>query len=219
MSVQQTYPITIPTCFPSFRRRTIQKKQCSGPTCSFCGDQHLTRECPLENKMSSFLKKKVGMLMEHYVANNFFCPNCNRKSLTVIGTHSPSLDIKCSRVKCNRIIEVKSKCLSVHTLPSDLTVPHGNYNEFLERINQKLDVILVIYGIDRFKKEIQIREVMYLSNKILRNPEFVEIEKRPDSSLSIIKVFNQPFVPRVVIPESDRIYNFSSDIMEFKNQN
>jgi hypothetical protein len=209
----QTCSITTPFQFTSAKKH----RHFSAPTCSFCNDFHYTRDCPIESQMSSFLKKKVGMMMEHYVANNFFCPNCNRKSLSVIGNHSPSLDIKCSRTRCNHIIEVKSKCLSVHSLPSDLTIPHGNYVDFLDRLEQNLDVILVIYGIDRIKKEIQIREVLYLSNKIIKNPELVEIEKRPNSTLSFIKIYHRETIPKVVIPQLDRTYNFSSDIKEFKN--
>jgi hypothetical protein len=185
--------------------------------CFFCNeDSHATRDCPLEKEMSPFLKKKVGRMMEFYISNNYYCPNCNGKTLKVIDDASPSMDIRCSRQSCKQIIEVKSKCLSAASLPAQLTIPHGNYDYFLEKMEENLDVLVVIYSIQRVKKTIEIRRVLYLSNRILKNPELVSIERRKDSSLSLIQIFDQEKMPKVDMPKETRIYCFEKEFQDFK---
>ena len=184
--------------------------------CHFCGASHSCRNCPLEAEMAPFLKKKVGISMEHYVANNFYCPRCNNKTLSVIGNHSPSLDIICN--ECNKKIEVKSKCLSVNNLPNDIILPHGSYYDFVDRINQDLDIMVIIYGVDRIKKQIKIREVLHIPNNKINNKNIIQIEKRDDNNLSYIKVLDKHTLHSLLIPNKDRFYDFSQDFEIFKRE-
>lgn len=188
------------------------KKACINK-CYFCGENHTCRECPLEAMMAPILKKKVGILMEHYVANNFHCPQCSGSNMKVIGNHSPSLDIICS--DCNKKIEVKSKCLSVNNLPSDIRLPHGNYSDYLNRLNDGLDLIVVIYGVDRSKKLIKIREVLHASTQMLNNKSIISVEKRTDNNLSTILIKNRNCLINLSIPSKDRIIDFSSEIYPY----
>lgn len=181
--------------------------------CHFCGESHKCKECPLEDAMSPILKKKAGMLMEHYIANNFFCPCCNMKKLNVIDNNSPSLDIICSN--CNKKIEVKSKCLSSRVLPDDLTILHGNYIDFLNRIEEDLDMVIVIYGVNRLYKTIEIREILYLPNEILREQRVITISKRKENNLSMIQIDDKNALEFVPIDESTKCYDFSQDIKDF----
>ena len=103
--------------------------------CHFCGKNHTFKNCLLENEMASFFKKKVGSLMEYYIANNFNCPYCNKKELCVINNNSPSLDIICN---CGKKIEVKSKCLSVINLPNNIFLNHGSYIDYINRVKEEI---------------------------------------------------------------------------------
>lgn len=184
--------------------------------CYFCGEDHTCRECPLEAQMAPILKKKVGIMMEHYVANNFVCPNCSSSTLKVIGNHSPSLDIICS--ECSKKIEVKSKCLSANKLPKDIRLPHGSYPDYINRLDNGLDLFVVIYGVDRIKKLIKIREVLHATNIHLRNPNIVEVIKRQDSStsnLSTIFIKDKDKLNLLQVPQKDKFIDFSDEITKF----
>lgn len=154
--------------------------------CYFCGDSHICRDCPKEIAMAPIFKKKIGNMMEFWFANNFSCPECNNKSLNVVGNHSPSLDIICQN--CNKKFEVKSKCLSINKLPDDIKLPHGSYIDFNYRLNNGLNLIVIIYGVDRINKIINIREIIYANNSNLRNKDIIKVDKKNDSNLSIINI-------------------------------
>ena len=190
----------------------VQLKRCMYK-CYFCGENHTCRECPLEAEMAPILKKKVGMLMEHYIANNFLCPQCNKNSLDVIGNHSPSLDILCR--ECSKKIEVKSKCLSVNHLPEDIKLPHGNYHDFINRIDNGLDLFVVIYGVDRIKKKLKIREVLNIPTILLKNPTIIEIVKRNDNNLSTILIKDRLSLNQLDIPNKDKTIDFGNEISEY----
>lgn len=186
--------------------------------CYFCSENHTCRDCPLEIEMAPILKKKIGMLMEHYIANNFVCPQCNKKTLNVIGNHSPSLDIICT--ECSKKIEVKSKCLSVNNLPNDIRLPHGSYHDFINRIDNGLDLFVVIYGVDRIKKTIKIREVLHVPTIILTNYNNIEIIKRTDNNLSTILIKDRLSLNQLDIPNKDKTIDFGDDIRHYlKNKN
>jgi transcription elongation factor Elf1 len=165
--------------------------------------------------MAPILKKKVGTMMEHYVANNFTCPSCNKKDLRVIGNHSPSLDIVCS---CGKKIEVKSKCLSVNKLPTDISLPHGSYIDYVNRLKGGLDLFIVIYGVDRVKKIIKIREVLYATHTMLIEGTNIKVIKRDDNGLSNININDRTKLNNLSVPNSDRIIDFSGDVEDFKNR-
>jgi len=196
--------------------KKIQKKK--KIRCYFCNGNHLCRKCPIENKLAPILKQKVGNFMEHYVANIFKCPSCNNKSLKVLGNHSPSLDIVCSN--CSRRIEVKSKCLSVNNLPDDINLPHGNYSDYNERQKYGLDFIIVIYSVDRIKKLINIREVLYMNNSLIKKGNLVEVIKRPSSPLSTIKIKdrNSPKIKKLGIKRNNSFISFKKQVIEMINK-
>jgi len=196
---------------PTLPKVQILKKKIK---CHFCNENHTCRQCPLELEISPFLKKKVGASMEHYIGNNFKCRYCDNP-LKVIGNHSPSLDIICTNLACDIKIEVKSKCLSIAELPEDIRLPHGNYKNYLERLDEKLELIVIIYGVDRNNKVINIREILYVPYDILKNANFIEVKKRPDTNLSEIKIKNRTLLHNLVIPKGKETINFNNDIITF----
>jgi hypothetical protein len=192
----------------------IHSKKCI-QKCYFCGEDHTCRECPLEMKMAPILKKKVGAMMEHYVANNFYCPTCNKKEMKVIGNHSPSLDLVCS---CGKKVEVKSKCLSVSKLPNDISLPHGSYIDYVNRLKSGLDLFIVIYGVDRIKKIIKIREVLYASHNMLVKQIDIKVEQREDNGLSTIIINDRSRLVNMPVPTGDRNIDFKSDVDAYKSR-
>lgn len=154
--------------------------------CHFCNGNHTCRECPIEASNAPEYRKQVGIMFENWVSTNIKCPNC-LGHLRVLGNHTPSLDLCCDNPTCtHNKFECKSKCLSVNNLPSDIHLPHGSYKDFIYRLNNGLNLIVVIYGVDRISKTINIREVRYAHNSDLHDPKIIEIKKRTDSNLSSI---------------------------------
>jgi hypothetical protein len=177
--------------------------------CYFCNGDHICRECPKESKVSPIFKRKIGDIMEHWIANNFKCPGCKCAQLNVIGNHTPSLDIICK--KCLMKIEVKSKCLSVQKLPSDIKLPHGSYIDYIQRLKENLNLIVIIYGVDRINKNISIREVLYANNFDLKNPAVIKVDKRPDSNLSTIFIKNKTKLINLDIETDNTIISFKDN--------
>jgi len=158
-------------------------------SCEFCKGNHNTRNCNIELKLAPDIKKLIGRLMEYYFCNFFSCPGCNNKTLSVLGNNKPSLDIIC--LTCSKNIEIKSKCLSIDKLPNDIICHGGNYNKFINNItNINLDLIVIIYGVNRKNKEIYIRKVYYLPNNILHDSKIITITKCKNTSLSLINILN-----------------------------
>ena len=186
--------------------------------CYFCNGDHICRNCPIESKLAPILKQKVGNFMEYYIANIFECPSCHMRSLKVLGNNSPSLDIVCT--DCSRRIEVKSKCLSVNNLPKDIKLPHGNFSDYNKRQKYGLDFIIVIYSVNRIKKQINIREVLYMNDNIIKNGNIVEVIKRPSSPLStiMIKDRNSPKIKKLEINNKETNISFKKQIIEMINE-
>jgi hypothetical protein len=154
--------------------------------CHFCNGNHACRDCPVEAENAPTYRKKVGTQFEEWVSCNIECPNC-KGHLRVKGDHTPSLDLVCDNPDCKQNkFECKSKCLSVNSLPKDILLPHGSYNDFLYQINNGLNLIVIIYGIDRINKTINVREVIHADNKDLMNFNVIEVKKRENSNLSSI---------------------------------
>lgn len=201
----------------NFSKLNVIKRKKSKLRCYFCDGNHVCRDCPIEEKLAPMLKKKVGKFMEHYVARNLPCPTCKLKKLKVLGNNSPSLDIICKN--CNRNIEVKSKCLSVNNLPSDIYLPHGNFNEYFERQKSGLDFIIVIYSVNRIKKVINIRKVLYMNDEIIKVGDVVKVLKRVDSPLSMIKIddIDSPKIRKVKIKKKNSFISFKKQIINMIN--
>jgi len=182
--------------------------------CYFCGDNHTSRECDVERKIAPILKKKVGNMMEHYIADNLNCPECKRDTLKVIGNHSPSLDIICTFCQIN--IEVKSKCLSVERLPKEITIQHGCYYEFNKRIHNNLNIIIILYGVNRIRKQITIREILYIPNSYFQKFE-LDIYKKKNSNLTEIIIKNRFNLPNLLNNKKPTI-DFEQEVNELLKQ-
>jgi hypothetical protein len=163
--------------------------------CFFCKGAHVCRDCPVEANMAPMFKKKVGYMMEYYVAENIKCPECENLSLEVIGNHTPSLDLICR--SCNKKFEVKSKCLSVDKIPTDIMLPHGSYIDYKYRLKEGLNLIVIVYGIDRINKLINVREVLYANNNKLMKSHIVEVSKKEKTNLSTIFIKNKNLISRL----------------------
>jgi len=170
--------------------------------CYWCGsNNHLCRDCPIEKAESRKLRGLVGEYFEEWISENYSCPKCKKESLVKLGNNSPSCDLICTC--CRSIYEVKSKCLSSKKLPSDININHGNYQEFKKRIeNENLSLFLVIYGVDRRKKEIYVRKVLLITNEELKNQELIEFEERKErkSSLTQISIPNYHKLDNLILP-------------------
>lgn len=193
--------------------RKIQSQLFNHMKCYFCNGNHTCRSCPIENKMAPILRKKVGNLMEYYIADNLECPECHVRKLNVIGNHTPSLDIICSN--CNNKFEVKSKCLSVKNLPNDIKLPHGSYVDYVNRLNEGLNLIVIIYGVDRINKMIKIREVLYANNNLLNKINIVKVSKRIDNNSSTILIKNKEKLVKLKIQTKNTILTFKNDFDNF----
>jgi type II restriction enzyme len=151
--------------------------------------------------------------MEYYIADNLECPECHVQKLNVIGNHTPSLDIICSN--CNNKFEVKSKCLSVKNLPNDIKLPHGSYVDYVNRLNEGLNLIVIIYGVDRINKMIKIREVLYANNNLLNKINIVKVSKRIDNNSSTILIKNKEKLVKLKIQTKNTILTFKNDFDNF----
>jgi hypothetical protein len=183
--------------------------------CHFCGKYHTFKNCPLENEMALFFKKKVGSLMEYYIANNFNCPCCNKKELSVINNNAPSLDIIC---KCGKKIEVKSKCLSVINLPNNIFLNHGSYIDYINRVKEEIDLFIVIYAVDRIKKIIKIREVLYITHNMLTEDSNINVIEQNNNRLSTIIIKDRTKLNSLPLPNCENTFDFNKDIEDFKDK-
>jgi hypothetical protein len=195
------------------------KSKPSTKKCNFCGgENHLCRQCPIEAQMAPILKKYIGKIIENFIASNYDCPCCNKNSLHVLGNHTPSLDIECNNNNCLRKFEVKSKCLSVTNLPADIKLPHGSFEEYSKRQKNGLDLFVVIYKVDRIRKIITIREVLYAKNKDITENKNIKVVRRKNSHLSTIYIKDRN---KMIKKELDNLYqfDFSKLISAYLNSN
>lgn len=185
--------------------------------CIFCkGPAHETVKCPVEKNISNLIKYNVGMFMEYFVANNLKCPECKKHKLHVIGDNTPSKDIICKG--CKQIFEIKSKCISAYTIPKDIHMHHGIYNKYLEQKNKGLNLIFIIYGVNRLTSVIYIREILYASNFDIDNIVFVNKNKPTDeyNTHSIINIPDRNKLNKLPI-NSNREIDFSNMVEYLKN--
>tara|TARA_Y100000389_G_scaffold202140_1_gene246653 strand:+ start:536 stop:1252 length:717 start_codon:yes stop_codon:yes gene_type:complete len=157
--------------------------------CNFCGStSHDSKRCQLEKKVSPIIKKKIGEYFEHFVRKYYYCPCCSEKNLNykleVIGLNLPSCDIRCSNKDCDFIAEVKSKCLSAKNIPKDIYLLHGNYKKFMVKKDKGLNLIVIIYKINRRTKCISVREVRFIKNNELFDKNLIinKVDSRKDDN-------------------------------------
>lgn len=134
--------------------------------CDFCGGYHNSRKCDIEKEFAKKCKSQIGIYFEKAISNQP-CPICNKKTILHLNDNTPSLDCEC--YSCYSYFEVKSKCLSCDVLPKNIIINHGNYNEFKNRL--LLNIIIIIYGVNRKKKSLYIREIRLIPyiDKIISN--------------------------------------------------
>jgi hypothetical protein len=182
-------------------------------SCWFCySKEHSCRECPLEFSISNKLRNKAGNDFEDYIANNIKCPGCLNLNLKRLNNHSPSLDIICS---CGLKFEIKSKCLSIKELPNDIQLNHGSYIDCIDRINnESLNLILIIYGVNRIQKEIYIREILYANNSMLKNTKLIEIRPIVLSNKKVSKIFikNRNFMGKMNMGTLKHTISFKQEV-------
>lgn len=152
--------------------------------CDFCGEKnHNSRDCNYEHSFGPIYRLAIGKWAEMYISQ-FDCPRCNTRKLVELNDNSPSLDIVCKN--CGQKIEVKSKCLSIKDLPKDIFLPHGNFSKYEKRVKENLDLIIVIYGVDRKSKTFFVRKVLYIPNKELINESKIKVKQNENSFSSQI---------------------------------
>jgi hypothetical protein len=177
--------------------------------CHFCYSNHSSKECSIEPQLAPFLKKKVADMMEEYIATYFSCPRCFCTTLKVVGNNRPSLDVICT--ECKKQIEVKSKCLSVPEIPNNITILHGQYDRFMTRLNENdLDLVIMIYSVDRLKKTIVLREG-YVINKDIMESQINNIIIERNNTSTIININDKNKLRKIPIPRR-RYFNFKDEI-------
>ena len=118
-------------------------------------------------------------------------------SLHVLGNNKPSLDIICNT--CCKKFEIKSKCLSVKNLPLDLIMPHGNYFDYLRSHEDNLDFIIIIYGVDRKQKNIIIKKILHVPNKMInQNDMSFRVIKNDKDDKSMIHIKNHKLYKNII---------------------
>ena len=182
-------------------------------SCWFChSTNHSCRECPIESAIANKLRNKAGNEFEDYIADNIKCPGCLSLSLKRLNDHSPSLDIICS---CGLKFEVKSKCLSIKELPNDIQLNHGSYIDCINRVKKEsLNLILIIYGVNRVQKEIYIREILYANNKIMKDTKIIEIKPIVLSNKKVSKIFikNRNFMMKMNMDNIKHTISFKQEV-------
>ena len=185
-------------------------------TCYFCYESHSCRNCPIEAMVAPYMKKIIGIHMENFVADTLFCPKCNNNGLILLGNHTPSLDIICNN--CCTNFEVKSKCLSIDKLPTDLMLHHGNYFDYISRQESGLDFLIIIYKVNRKMKMIEIRKILYIPNEIIKEQSHFKVVQKYNSSMSTIYIKDYTKLPEIKL-NCRYNYNFTNDIIElYENQ-
>lgn len=150
----------------------------SGITCNFCGGSHHCKNCSIEKTLAPHVKKIIGRKMEFFIGENLTCPYCRKKELSVLDDNTPSLDVVCNC--CGKYFEIKSKCLSSENIPNELYLTHGNYDYYLDRQEEELDFLILIYKVNRKTKDIIIRKVFHVTNNDIKNSNNFIIEPDED---------------------------------------
>jgi hypothetical protein len=103
--------------------------------------------------------------------------------------------------------------MSAKVIPNDLYFNHGNYNNYISRQNEGLDIILIMYSVCRKTKIITIRNVFYVFNEYIN---CLQVVKKPNSSLSQIIVPDYKALPEIIFNQTYS-YDFSEHINKIIN--
>ena len=103
--------------------------------------------------------------------------------------------------------------MSNKVIPNDLVFNHGNYNDYKIRQAQGLDIMLIIYSVDRKTKVIKIRRVYWVPDQIIKTTKVISVVKKDNSSLSEIIVPNHKNLPEIIFNQRYAFaYDFSENI-------
>lgn len=184
--------------------------------CFYCKGNHNCRNCPLEKAEKDINKQKIGHLIEDYIEKTLACPECDNKSLKRLANNSPSLDIICMNINCNHIFEVKSKCLSCSNIPDDIFLNHGSYYGYMNMLRDEVNLIIIIYAVDRINKFLTIKEILYAPNSVLICNNIVNVVKNINDKNS--KIYIKKRTDLIKIDTKQHILNFGS-LVDIKHQN
>lgn len=166
--------------------------------CDWCFGSHNSRVCPYEKLCNVEINTYIGNYFEDYIESNIKCIKCNTFSLHKLGDNTPSMDLIC--IKCYKKIELKSKCLSAIDIPNDIQCKGGNYNYLIDNItNSELDIIIIIYSVNRINKTIKIRHIYWINNYDLLFNDNINIIK--NDKLSIISIKNRNDLIDIKLPK------------------
>ena len=111
----------------------------------------------------------------------------------------------------------QNNCLMHRVYPStndnfneDINLNHGSYNNYIKRLTEKLNLFVIIYGVDRKTKNIYIREVLYANNSLLLNNNIIEV-KRNNNNCSMISIKNKDRLCKLKFRQNT-ILNFEEEI-------
>ena len=196
--------------------QTTVPNQASKTVCYTCGSKtHTSRNCDEEKNLAHFFKQDIGHTFEHVVSQYIDCPMCKESnSFQVLGDNTPSLDLICN--KCKRPFEVKSKAFTKNN-DNNITLPHGCWESFKERRDSGLHLIIVLYGIDRQKKNLYVTNVYHASNSMLKdkNERVISVYPLYNSSLCEIYIKNKIDLKKLV-PKVPIEWSFKEQYEEYK---
>ena len=80
----------------------------------------------------------------------------------------------------------------------------------MHRTAEGLNLIVIIYMVDRIKKNINIRQVLYADNMDLNDSRIIQVKKRPDSNLSNIFIKNKTKLMKFNLKTNTTILSFQN---------
>jgi hypothetical protein len=102
--------------------------------------------------------------------------------------------------------------MSAEIIPVDLVFNHGNYYDYINRQRQGLDIILIIYSVNRKTKVIKIRKVLWVPHNQIIESNIINVVKKQDSTLSQIVVNNYKYLNEICFINQKFAYDFSENI-------
>jgi hypothetical protein len=183
-------------------------------SCDYCKRSgHFWRVCKIEKKLAVVLKQKMGSFFEGFIQKNIYCPCCGDGQLILVGGNKPSFDGECDN--CKTKFEFKSHCLSVHHLPKDIYILHGLFNQYMKKITKEgLNLITIIYGVNRSTFEIEIREILHATNEQLQDESLIINEMREDEKNTLITITDRTKLNKLDIDNTVRKFSFANTVQK-----
>jgi hypothetical protein len=91
----------------------------------------------------------------------------------------------------------------------------------MNRINEEsLNLILIIYGVNRIQKEIYVREILYANNKMLKDSNIIEIKPIVLSNKKVSKIFikNRNLMAKLNMSTMKHTISFKQDVENYMIQ-